>query len=164
MNTDVMSAMPMPAMPMPEEQIHAAVMGLLKEHVRPELSSLEKQTQYLRMRETDFYFRGIQNLEVVTRGSTIDFQPLAPPAAQEDDYRVNVIRAYGRKFVPAIGTRPWHNAKVVPEDGANETDRQAARHAEKLILWCKQIWNIRKLSLQIPYHQFKDGTVFAHLA
>ncbi len=152
------------AAPMPEEQIHAAVMELMKAHVRPELSSLEKQTQYLRMRETDFYFRGIQNLEVVTRGSTIDFQPLVPAAAQEDDYRVNVIRAYGRKFVPAIGTRPWHNAKVVPEDAANETDRQAARHAEKLILWCKQIWNIRKLSLQIPYHQYKDGTVFAHLA
>lgn len=155
-----------PATPAPltDAELDTAIAALLQEHVKPELSSVEKQTQYLRMRETDFYYRGIQDLEVINQGGLLDFQPIVTQTVQQDDYRVNVIRAYDRKYVPAIGSRPWHNAKVVPEDTANERDRKAARLAETLILWFKQVWNIRKLSLQIPHHNFKDGTVFAHLS
>ena len=163
---------PQPQPPAAPEWEDGVLKSLVKTHIHPETRGLEKQMQYLRMRRADFYYRGITNI-VLNAGvdGSLDYRQFGGPTGwirgdepdmQAADYTVNLLRGYGRKYTAAMGTRPWHNSKVEPDDNANEADRRASRLAHNLVMWLKAKWNVRGLNYQIAYHHWKDGTVFIY--
>jgi hypothetical protein len=166
-------SVPVKASPMDTQRRDAVIKQLIAVEVNPELTATEKQTQYLRMREMDFYYRGIPNIALYTTPQgTLDYRPAGTPYApgyvsdQDDadvyDYTVPLIQAYGRRYQAALGARPWYNCKPLPEDPKNEVDRQASRLHEVLVQWLARKWNLRQRNYEIPHHNYKDGTAFIH--
>lgn len=157
-----------------EEQLLALlkddVTRVLSEKVDTEVD-FEKTWQYMRLRKTDLYYRGLQFTAPYLQSGYLDQAPVGGAAWPQSgelqqsgllDYNMDIVQTYGRRYTSVLGLRPFYNAKGVPGDPSSELDRRAADQAEILAEWMDDIWKIRLRNIELFYWQWKAGTVWIY--
>lgn len=141
---------------------------LLESHVDDD-ANFEKLLQFLRLRKADYYYRGIQYIAPdLSPTGVIDYMPLGSPVVGGEtqrgllDYNIDQVRTFGRKFIATLGQRPFYNLKAVADDPESESDRIAAREADKGYDLLRAQWNCRIMNLEMAYHAWKSGTIFPY--
>lgn len=143
---------------------------LLSEKVDQEAEG-EKTRQVMRLDKADKYYRGLQFLyPSIGENGSLGWSSVGTPTASDQggesrglyDYNIDIVKAYGRKYFGVLGLRPFHNLKAMPDDPQSEVDRKASRQADLAWQWLKAKWNARIRNIELFYHQWKAGTVYAY--
>lgn len=141
--------------------IEASVRQIFSAYVEQEYRA-DKAVQNFRLREVDLYHRGIQHIAPVQTANGWDWQDATSDEEGQpvNDRSFNMVLAYGRKYVPAIGNRPWHNVKGVPERGDDELDRRAADSGQALAEFLKRKWNAIQMTYDLAGGFWTGGTQY----
>lgn len=164
----------------PEQEKQKALLQTLQSPLRKLIedridkeANTEKQFQYLRLRRCDLYYRDMPYLVPSGTGAagSVDLVPLnSYDGVDRDaeafglyDYSFNQIKSYGRKFVPALGSRPFYNAKAKPRNPRSQADRETARQYDLLLPWLAKIWKLRLLNYELMFKMYTAGTVYGYV-
>jgi hypothetical protein len=152
------------------EMLRDEIGRVISEKVDGEVD-FEKTWQFLRLRKTDLYYRGLQmtapNLQGgfgdQSTGGTASF-PGTDQFAQRgmSDYNQDLVQTYGRRYFSVLGLRPFWNAKGCAVDPSSDLDRRAADQAEMLAQWIDDIWKVRLRNIELFYWQWKAGTPYLY--
>jgi hypothetical protein len=157
--------------PDPLVELRDDLAKIIKDRIDGE-AAREKERQYLRLDKADNYYRGNPYIaaEYDAASGTMGWSSVGTPrigtseeSSELYDYNIDVTKSYGRKFFSVLGTRPFHNAKSLPDNPESEEDRKAARQQELAAIFLKDKWNVRVRNIEVFYHQWKAGNVFAFI-